>query len=125
MIYHAALPPDWEAAVAAGTYEVSTRGVALAAVGFIHAANADQIEGVANRVYAEVDQLVLLVIDRDTIGSPVIDESPTGDPAEEHFPHVYGPLPVAAVVDARVWIRKPGQRWRVGSVENPDRTGRV
>jgi glutathione S-transferase len=125
VIYHAALPEDWDAARGAGTYEVSTRGVALADAGFIHAAYAGQIEGVANRFYADVEELVLLSIDRGALGVPVIDESPTGDPADELFPHLFGPLPVDAVVDARRWTRQPGQTWGVGSVENPDQTGRV
>jgi uncharacterized protein (DUF952 family) len=125
VIYHAALPADWEAALAAGTYLVSTRGMSLAAVGFIHAAYEGQIEGVANRFYADIDELVLLTIDRDAVGSPVIDESPTGDPTDEHFPHVYGPLPLDAVVDARLWRRHPEERWSIGADEKPDPTGRV
>jgi glutathione S-transferase len=125
VIYHAALPEDWEAALSAGSYEVSTRGMALAAVGFIHAAYERQVEGVANRFYADIDELVLLGIDRDVIDSPVIDESPTGNPADEHFPHLYGPLPVDAVINARRWKRQPGRPWSIDSVENPDQTGRV
>jgi glutathione S-transferase len=125
VIYHAALPEDWEAALVAGTYEVSTRGMTLAAVGFIHAAYAGQVEGVANRYYGDLDELVLLGIDRDALDSPVIDESPTGDPADERFPHIYGPVPVDAVVDACRWRRQPGRPWSLDSVENPDQTGRV
>ena len=114
-LFHAALPDDWVVAQAAGTYEISTRGRSLADEGFIHASYENQVERVVNAFYADVDELVLLVIDRDLLDVEVVDESPTGDPAEEHFPHVYGPLPVAAVVEARTWRREPGEPWRLPS----------
>ena len=117
MIYHAALPADWEAALATGSYEVSTRGMTLADVGFIHASYEHQVEGVANTFYPDVDELVLLTIDREAVGAPVVDEPvPTG----EGFPHIYGPLPVDAVVDVRRWKRQPGEPWRL-SESRPDR----
>ena len=120
MIYHAALPAEWEAAVKAGRYEVSTRGRSLADEGFIHAAYERQVEDVLNRYYADVDEVVLLVIDRGTVGAPVLDESVAG----EQFPHIYGALPVAAVVDAVPWRRGPGRSWDwrlLGSESRPDR----
>ena len=80
MIYHLALPEDWDAAQQSGTYEMSTRGAPLASVGFIHASYQHQVEGVANEFYADVDELVLLTIDPDAVGSSVVDESPTDDP---------------------------------------------
>jgi uncharacterized protein (DUF952 family) len=107
VIYHAALPADWDAAVRAGRYEVSTRGRTLADEGFIHAAYERQVEGVLNRYYADVDEVVLLVIDRGTVGAPVIDETVAG----EQFPHICGALPVMAVVDAVPWKREPGKPW--------------
>ena len=103
MIYHLALPGDWAAAQRAGVYTMSTRGRSLAEEGFIHAAYEGQVDDVANRYYADVDALVLLVIDPDRVGSPVVDESPSGDVADEHFPHIYGPIPLGAVVEARPW----------------------
>jgi glutathione S-transferase len=122
VIYHAALPADWEEAVRAGRYEVSTRGRSLADEGFIHAAYERQVEGVLNRYYTDVDAVVLLVIDRGAVGAPVLDEAVAG----EQFPHIYGALPVAAVVDAVPWQREPGRRWdraasRSGPESRPDR----
>ena len=107
MIYHAALPVDWAEAQHSGTYTTSTRDRSLADEGFIHASYEHQVDGVVNRYYADVDELVVLVIDERRVGSPVIDESPTGDPADEHFPHIYGPIPIGAVVEARAWKRNP------------------
>ena len=98
MIHHLALAADWAAAQAAGEYRISTLGAGLDEVGFVHAAHADQVAGVAERFYADVtDDLVLLVIDPDRLDVPVVEEVPDG--AAEAFPHVYGPVPVGAVVD--------------------------
>jgi uncharacterized protein (DUF952 family) len=93
--------------VRAGRYEVSTRGRTLAEEGFIHAAFERQVEAVLDRYYADVDDVVLLVIDRGAVGAPVIDEIVAG----ERYPHIYGALPVAAVVDAVPTARQPGMPW--------------
>ena len=124
MIYHAALPVDWETAQRTGMYTVSTRGRTLDEEGFIHASYEWQVEGVVNRFYSDVDELVLLVIDRDGLDVPVIDESRTGDPTDERFPHVYGPLPVGAIREVRLWKRRSGRPWAL-PCRNPDQTGRV
>ena len=123
MIYHAALPADWEKAQRTGVYTTSTRGRSLDEEGFIHAAYESQVEGVANRFYADVDALVLLVIDPDALGSPVVDEVAVDAPAGERFPHVYGPIPVAAVVAARPWRRHCSSIWVANSaVSGPEAT---
>ena len=42
---------------------------------------------------------MLLEVDPDRVGSPVVVEPPPGAPeGAEAYPHVYGPLPVDAVV---------------------------
>ena len=53
-LFHLAEPAEWEAAVRAGRYERSTRGLSLAAVGFVHLATAEQWPGVRERYYADV-----------------------------------------------------------------------
>jgi uncharacterized protein (DUF952 family) len=112
-LFHAALPGEWAAAQIAGVYDRSTRGRSLAEEGFIHASYENQVERVVNTFYADLYELVLLEIDRGRLDVEVRDESPTGDPADEHFPHLYGPLPVAAVAQATPWHREPGQPWRL------------
>ena len=63
VIYHAALPADWaDGAALRDVHDVHPRPI-LAEEGFIHASYERQIDGVANRYYADVDELVLLVID--------------------------------------------------------------
>ncbi|GAA0370995.1 DUF952 domain-containing protein [Microbispora corallina] len=98
MIFHLALAGDWAEAVRAGEYRVSTLGRTLEEEGFIHAsADLEQAFGVARRFYRDVaEPLVLLHIDVDRLGAPVRFEVPDG--MSEAFPHIYGPIPVAAVV---------------------------
>jgi uncharacterized protein (DUF952 family) len=95
-LYHIALRTDWEAAQPAGRYEVSTRGVSLAAEGFIHCSLRHQVRGIAEACYADLDDLVLLVIDPASLGVPVRYEPAV--PGGEAYPHIYGALPVHAVV---------------------------
>jgi anti-anti-sigma factor len=111
-IFHAALPDDWTAARAVGRYTTSTRGVSLDDEGFIHCSYRHQVEGVANRFYGDVAELVLLAIDPAALEAPVIAEPPA-DGIDELFPHVYGPIPLAAVTAASVWHRSPDGTFRL------------
>ncbi|WP_344950288.1 DUF952 domain-containing protein [Sphaerisporangium flaviroseum] len=97
-LLHLSLADDWAAAVSAGEYQVSTLGRTLAQEGFIHAcAGMDQLRGVAGRYYTGVTEpLVVLTLEEALLGCPVVFEVPPG--AQEAFPHIYGPLPVEAVV---------------------------
>ena len=117
-IFHAALPDDWAEAFATGEYTVSTRGASLEEVGFIHASTSEQIERVVNHFYGDVDQLVLLTIDPRKVPHEIRWEPPAPD-VEELFPHIYGPLPVTAVVLTKVWMRGidgSGAGWRLDSI---------
>ena len=96
-LWHLALAREWSAAAAGGGYATSTLGRTLDEEGFTHCAHLHQVEGVARRFYAGVaDPLVLLEIDPTRLASEVVEEVPPGAP--EAFPHVYGPIDVAAVV---------------------------
>jgi uncharacterized protein (DUF952 family) len=97
-IFHIATRADWEAAQRDGAYTTSTRGRTLAEEGFIHAARTEQVQPVFDRYYADAGEpLVLLVIDPDRLGAEVRVE-PVGD---DTYPHVYGPIEPAAVVEVR------------------------
>ncbi|MFF4904857.1 DUF952 domain-containing protein [Streptomyces sp. NPDC001260] len=91
----------WEAARATGTYEMSTRGRTLGQEGFVHCSTRAQLPATARRFFAGLDDLVVLVIDPDRLAVPVKYEANT--PGGEEFPHVYGPIPVNAVVDVEPW----------------------
>jgi uncharacterized protein (DUF952 family) len=94
-IYKIARVSDWEAAQEAGEYRISTLGKSLEDEGFIHTSYAEQVERIGALIYGDVtDDLVVLVIDTAKITSPIKAEGKT-----EKFPHIYGPLPVSAVVD--------------------------
>jgi uncharacterized protein (DUF952 family) len=68
-------------------------------VKFIHLSTPEQVHLPANRLYRGRADLVLLHIDPALLDSPVRWEPgvPT-DPESMLFPHLYGPLPVRAVI---------------------------
>jgi uncharacterized protein (DUF952 family) len=99
-IFHIAFERDWTAAMHAGEYRVSTRGATLEDVGFIHAGFENQVSTVGTARYHDVTEpLVVLVIDVNQLDVPVVVENLEG--GAEAFPHIYGPLPVSAVVAVR------------------------
>ena len=101
MILHLAVRSEWEAARDAGSYPWSTRGLTLDEVGYVHCSHEHQWRGVRDRFYADLadDELVLLVVDESRLSSPVVVERLDGAP--DAFPHIYGPLDIAAVVETR------------------------
>jgi glutathione S-transferase len=95
-LFHLAMPDDWRAAVArGGPYEMSTRGLTLAEAGFIHLSFRHQVPVVAARFYGDVPDPVVLTIDPAALVDEVRTENLEG--GTELFPHLYGPLPLAAV----------------------------
>ena len=101
LIYHLALARDWDDARRAGEYRVSTRGRTLDEVGFIHCSRTHQVAPVAAAFYAGVTGLVLLAIDPARLTSELRYEAGPG--SDETFPHVYGPIDLAAVVSASAY----------------------
>jgi uncharacterized protein (DUF952 family) len=96
-IFHIALASDWAAAAEGGDYRTSTLGRTLDEEGFIHASRRHQVDGVRRLFYAQVTEpMVLLEIDPQRLPVPWRLEVPPG--AAEAFPHIFGPLPVDAVV---------------------------
>jgi uncharacterized protein (DUF952 family) len=92
-LFHLALANEWQAVVTSGAdYERSTIDTSLEEEGFIHSSFADQVQGTADRYYRDRSDVVLLQIDRAALPMEVR--------VENGFPHLYGPLPVAAVVRA-------------------------
>ena len=62
-IYHLTTRTQWEAACVEGTFRGSTRDLSLDDVGFIHASRRDQLRDVAEAVYRDCDDaLVVLAI---------------------------------------------------------------
>jgi uncharacterized protein (DUF952 family) len=98
-IFHITTPEAWAAAQQAGCYTTSTRGRTLAEEGYIHCSQRDQVQWIRGRYFGDLDDLVLLEIDTDRLTSPWHTEQLAG--ANEPYPHVYGPVDLAAVVDVR------------------------
>ena len=97
-IYHLAETQHWEQAQLSGSYTASTLGRTLAQEGFIHCSSDQQWPVVRRSFYADYpNPLLLLEIDELQLSEPPVVE--VGNPQTgETFPHLYGPLPVDAVV---------------------------
>ena len=98
-IFHITLPDHWEQAQRDGAITMSTRDVTLADEGFVHCSYGDQVAGTAARFFGDLDEVVVLRIDPDRVTSPVVAEDLYGSGID--FPHVYGPIDVGAVAEAR------------------------
>jgi uncharacterized protein (DUF952 family) len=92
-IHHLATVSDWEKR-SAGHYSPA----GLASEGFVHLCTRDQLGGVVDRYYRGRDDLVLLTVRTDRLDAPLMWEDTTG--SGERFPHLYGPLALAAVLSA-------------------------
>ena len=93
-LFHLALKGDWQAAQTNGSYRISTRGMGLDQVGFIHCSWQEQVNATFERFYADAGDVLLLEIDADAVDAPLrADAIPSG----ELFPHLYGALPLEAV----------------------------
>lgn len=97
-LFHLALADAWAGAFTTGEYRESTLGRTLEEQGFIHMSYAHQVQGVADAFYRGRDDVMLLAIDPARVGVEIREDV---DPASgESYPHLYGPLPVTAVVAA-------------------------
>ena len=110
-LFHLALREDWERAEATGTYTGSTIGRSLADEGFVHCSFADQVSAVAQRYYRGRGDVVLLEIDPALLDCEVRVEAVGA--ATEEYPHVYGPVPVSAVVNVESLAIEDGGRLRL------------
>jgi uncharacterized protein (DUF952 family) len=103
-ILHLTRRSDWEAAVEAGSYELSTRGGTLQQVGFIHASTRGQLPAVAELFFRDLsDDLVVLVMDDADLRSSGAEVRFEDAGNGELFPHIYGPIDprwVSAVLPA-------------------------
>ena len=102
LIYHITSELEWQQALPKGEYLSAN----YAADGFIHCSKKEQVVAVANRVYASQSGLILLKIDSTRLTDPVKEENLEG--GTELFPHIYGPLPISAVVDTAPFMWQPG-----------------
>ncbi|PZF98307.1 DUF952 domain-containing protein [Micromonospora deserti] len=94
MLYKLLPTTEWDEALAGGRLV----GSALDRQdGFIHLSAADQVVETARRHFTGATGLTLLTVDPARLGAALRWEQSRGG---QLFPHLYGPLPVAAVVAA-------------------------
>ncbi len=80
---------EWREAVKTGTFQDES----LERNGFIHCSMPEQVLDVANRFYSDAPELAVLWIDSSTLVSEIRWESTDGS----IYPHVHGPIDLAAV----------------------------
>lgn len=66
--------------------------------GYIHLSRAEQVAGTLARYFAGRDDLVLLTIACDRIDGELRFEAPHVGAPDQLFPHVYGRVPLAAIL---------------------------
>jgi len=100
-IFHITTRAAWDEARAAGRYTADS----LHSEGFIHCSQADQVAWVANTRFRGRTDLVLLHVDEAAVGAEVRRENLEG--GTTLFPHIYGPLPVRAVMQVTPMTPSP------------------
>jgi uncharacterized protein (DUF952 family) len=104
VIYHFCPRADWAAAQRSGRYAAES----LAAQGFIHCSPRDQVHEPANLLARGRTDLVQLEIDESRLAArPVWEDGDPPHPDGRQFPHVYGPIPVAAVRSVTDYLPGP------------------
>jgi uncharacterized protein (DUF952 family) len=104
VLLHICAASDWEEAQRRGEH----RPDSLHDAGYVHLSTPEQVHLPANRLYAQRGDLLLLHIDPERLQAPVrwepgLATDPASDPIPGScppmlFPHLYGPLHVAAVI---------------------------
>jgi uncharacterized protein (DUF952 family) len=103
-LYRLVRAPEWRAAAVDGVYG---GGGPDRADGFIHLSTADQVEATADRYFADTDDVLLLKLDHARLDGTVRMEPSTDG---ELFPHLYGAIPVEAVLEANPLAMGPEGR---------------
>ena len=117
-LYHLLAPGEWPAD---GEYAPPS----LDTEGFVHLSFAAQVAGSANRHYVDAPALQAVELDPGRLSAPVRVEDSYGSGTA--FPHVYGPVPVAAATRVLSLDRGPDGLWRfsppggAGAPASPDR----
>ncbi len=91
LIYKILLPSEWVDFRDAGRFDGSPLDRES---GFIHFSAREQVAETARRVFAGIPRLVILAVDASAFGESLRWE----DADRGRFPHVYGNLPMSAVV---------------------------
>lgn len=93
LIYHVCRRDEWNAAAESGTYDGSSQD---RADGFIHFSSGEQVRSSVAKHRAGQDDLVILSVDPSLLDGGSLKWEPSRGGAL--FPHLYGALPIDAVV---------------------------
>ena len=93
-LYHLATEAEWNAYRQTG----SIAPLSLNAEGFVHCSWGHQVAGTVAKHFAGIEGLLALALEPDLLGNvALVEEDSYG--SGQAFPHVYGPIPVSAVVN--------------------------
>ena len=95
LLYHITSTEAWHLAQSSGKYEPPQ----FSTEGFIHCSYAEQLDAVRERFFRGQKNLVVLEINPAAVNCEVIEENLEG--GSELYPHIYGKLSLAAVVNCR------------------------
>lgn len=105
-IYKIVPAREWIEAENAGLFKGSGSDVRD---GFVHFSSAHQVRATAERYFRGQDGLLLVAADAAALGGALKWEAGRGG---ENFPHLYGALPMSAVVWTKPLLREPDGRHR-------------
>jgi len=92
-LYHLVTPGEWDVYGRRGQIVPES----LATEGFVHCSWGRQVAATVARHFPGVEELLALRIDETALdGVPMVEEDSYG--SGQTFPHLYGPVPVGAVV---------------------------
>ncbi|UYZ59604.1 DUF952 domain-containing protein [Hymenobacter latericus] len=110
MLYRVAELSDWEQAQQTGYFASAD----LQAEGFIHTSELHQLLETANRYYLGRADVVLLELDEATLGAAgVLVKREWAESRGQYFAHVFGPIPLRAIVRAIDMQPDPEGRFRM------------
>ena len=92
VIYKIVTTEQWDEALSAGVFKGAPVDLAD---GYIHFSTAEQVEETAAKHFSGGEGLLLVSVSRAALGNPLVDEPSRGGAL---FPHLYGDLPLSAVL---------------------------
>lgn len=98
-------PADWSAAQSGGEYTPA----AFVHDGFVHFSFAHQVARVANAIYPDEPDLIAVEVDSEAVPAELLIEDCYE--SGEVFPHVYGPIPLAAARGSTPLTRGVDGNW--------------
>lgn len=104
LLVHLCGARDWQAAAGSGRLAPES----LLTSGFVHLSTQEQAHLPATRLFAGRHDLLAVYVDPRRLEAPLRWEPGLPqDPPSMRFPHLYGPLPVSAVVEVRPYLPQP------------------